>query len=112
MRAVFVLALPLILLAGCAKSPQEQQSSQIRDAARDQAQAITERAEAQAGPLDQQAEGLRNQAKQVGGYAGKRLNVQADSLKKQADLLREQADRQGDAVKEAADARVKQMESR
>src|SRR5690349_9858032 len=108
--ALFTLALAA---AGCAqKSPEQQQLDQIRSDASNQAKAIENQAELQAAPLDQQAEALSNQAKQAGGYTGKRLEVKADALEKEAKLIREQADKQGDAIKEAADARIKTIQSR
>lgn len=109
MRTVFVPA--LLLVAGCTQSPQAKQTDQICSDARKQAHEIKDRAEVQASPLDQQAKSLQVQAKQIGGYAGKRLEVQANSLKQQAKLVRQQADEQGDAVQEAADARVKAINS-
>ena len=80
--------------------------------ASNQAKAIANKAELQAAPLDQQADALSNQAKQAGGYTGKRLEVKADALQQEAKLIREQADKQGDAIKEAADARIKTIQSR
>ena len=110
MRAAWLST--LILIAGCTQSPQEKQTDQIRSDAHQQAEAIKQRAEAQASPLDQQAKSLQAEAKQAGGYSGKRLEVQADSLQQQAKLLRQQADQQAAAVEEAADARVKAIKSR
>lgn len=110
MRSIWLL--PIIMTAACTQSPEEKQSEQIRASAAKQADALKDRARTQARPLDQKADALHAQAKQVGGYGGKRLTVEADALKKEASLVREQADRQADAVKEAADARVKELKSR
>ncbi len=112
MRSIAFVALGLAI-AGCAqKSPEEQQMDQIRSHASNQAKAIENQAELQAAPLDQQADALSNQAKQAGGYTGKRLEVKADALHQEAKLIREQADKQGDAIKEGADARIKTIQSR
>jgi len=110
MRAFLLVS--LFFVFGCSQSPQGQPAAKIRSDADNQAQSIIARADAQAKPLDAQADALQNEAKQAGGYTAKRLNVQADALRKQGKLLREQADEQGDAIKEAADARVKALESR
>lgn len=62
--------------------------------------------------LDQQAAALKNQAKQAGGLSGERMKVRAEDAAKEARLVRKQADMQADAVKEAADAKVKAIKSR
>jgi hypothetical protein len=103
---------PILLLAGCSQSPEQKQAEDIRRGAQQQADAISNRAEAQVALLDQQAAAISNEAKQAGGYAGKRLNVRAEALNQEAKLVRQQADEQGDAAKEAADARVKALRSR
>jgi ABC-type transporter Mla subunit MlaD len=107
MRSIALVVLSIAAAACAQKSPEQQQLDQIRSDASNQAKAIGDQAELQAAPLDQQADALSNQAQQAGGYTGKRLQVKADALQKEAKLIREQADRQGDAIKEAADARVK-----
>jgi len=89
-RSIALVAL-MFAATGCAqKSPEQQQMDQIRSDASNQAKAIENQAELQSAPLDQQADALQQEAK----------------------LIREQADKQGDAVKEAADARVKAIQSR
>jgi hypothetical protein len=111
-RSIALSALSLIAAACAQKSPEEQQLDQIRSDASNQAEAIENQAELQAEPLDEQADALSNQAKQAGGYTGKRLQVKADALQQEAKLIREQSDKQGDAIKEAADARIKAIQSR
>lgn len=111
MRGIAFLAC-FLLATACSQSPQDKQVDAIRSQAKNEAAAIKARGDAQAIPLDQQSEALSLKAKQAGGYEGKRLNVQARASKEQAKLIRQQAEQQSGAVKEAADARIKALESR
>jgi len=111
MRAIAPL-LALALLAACSRSPQQQQIDAIRTEADQRADAIEEEGGNQAAPLKQQETTLREQAKQAGGYDGKRLTIQAEAAEAQADLLRQQARDRSEAVRAAATAKVKEIESR
>jgi hypothetical protein len=107
------LALVVIALTvACQRTPEQQQTDRLRADAQQRAAAIENQSGAEADRLDQQADVLANQAKQAGGFTGQRLTVRADALTKEAKIVRKQADLKADAVKEAADARIKASESR
>jgi hypothetical protein len=108
-----LLAICLIgLIAGCQRTPEQQQADSLRAEARQRGAEIESNADSEADRLQQQAETLENEAQQAGGLTGERLRVRADALAKEAQILRKQADMQADAIKEAADARIKASESR
>jgi hypothetical protein len=106
------VALVIVLLAGCQRTPEQQHADQLRSSAHEQAGTIENQAENQADEFQQQADALNNQANAAGGYTGKRLQVRADALSKEGKLVRKQANMRADAVKEAADARIKASASR
>jgi hypothetical protein len=107
-----LLFLTIVLIAGCSRTPDQQQTDQLRSDATNGAAAIEKQANAEADRLEQRAAALGEQAKQAGGYTGKRLEVRADALTKEGRIIRDQADQQADAVKQAANARIKAFESR
>lgn len=111
MRTVLALAM-LALLAGCQRTPEQQQADKLRADAQQRGAAIEHQADTEANRLEQQANVLHTQSKQAGGYTGQRLQVRADALAKEAKIVRKQAHMQADAIKEAADARIKASESR
>jgi hypothetical protein len=102
----------IALTAACQRTPEQQQTDSVRADAQQRASAIENQADIEANRLDQQADILANQAKQAGGFTGQRLTVRADALAKEAKIVRKQANLRADAVKEAADARIKASESR
>ena len=108
-----LLALAMLASAGaCHRTPEQQQADLLRNDAQQRGSAIENLAETQADRLQQQAEALEIEAKQRGGLTGERLKVRAEALAKEAKILRKQGDMQSDAIKEAADARIKASESR
>ncbi len=111
MRPLLALAM-VALTAACQRTPEQQQADKLRNDAQERGSAIENQGETQADRLQQQAEALDNEAKQAGGLTGERLKVRADALAKEAKIIRKQADMQADAIKEAADARIKATESR
>jgi protein involved in sex pheromone biosynthesis len=111
MRSLAVVGI-IFLLAGCQRSPEQQQNDKLREDAQQRGADIEKRADAQANRLEAQAQVLDNEAQQAGGYTGQRLNVRADALAKEAKIIRKQAGMQADAIKESADAQVKASESR
>jgi hypothetical protein len=84
----------------------------VRSDARNQASVLEDQAEVEAIHMEQRAGALSQRAKQAGGFTGGRFEVQADAFRKEAKIVREQAGQQADAIKEAADARIKAFESR
>jgi hypothetical protein len=111
MRTLTALSI-FALAVACQRTPQQQQNDKLRQDAQLQGAAIENQADTQANQLESKAAALHNGAQQAGGYTGRRLNVRADALDKEAGLIRKQADMQADAVREAADAKVKASESR
>lgn len=111
MRMLLVLAI-VTLTAACQRTPEQQQADILRNKAEQRGSAIENQAEAQADRLQQQAESLDTEAKQTGGLTGERLKVRAAGLAKEARIIRKQGAMQADAIKEAADARIKASESR
>jgi hypothetical protein len=111
MRACLALT-AIALTVGCQRTPEQQQTDSLRADAQQRATAIENEAGIEADRLDQQADVLANQAKQAGGFTGQRLKVRADALAKEAKIVRKQAGLKADAVKEAADARIKASQSR
>jgi hypothetical protein len=111
MRTVAALAI-FILASACQRTPDQQQADLLRNDAEQRGSAIEDQAEAQANRLEQQAQALEVEAKQTGGLTGERLKVRADALAREAKIIRRQGDMQSDAIKEAADARIKTSESR
>ena len=110
MRTVALVV--IALTAACQRTPEQQQTDRVRADADQRATAIENHAGIEANRLDQQADVLANQAKQAGGFTGQRLKVRSDALAKESKIVRKQAGQQADAVKEAADARIKASESR
>jgi len=106
------IILAMLFLAACERSPAQQQMHDIKEAADNRADKLEADGKVKAEPLDTQAKALRTQADQAGGYEGKRLDVQAEALEKQADLIRAQAHDRAEAVRAAADAQVKALQSR
>ena len=107
------LAICLVVsTAGCQRTAEQEQADNLRAEAQQRGSEIRKQADSEADRLQQQAEVLENDAEQAGGLTGERLRVRADALSKEAKILRKQADMQADAIKEAADARVKASESR
>jgi hypothetical protein len=111
MRPLLALAF-VALTAACQRTPEQQQADALRNDAQRRGSAIENQGETEADRLEQQADALNNEAKQAGGLTGERLEVRADALAKEAKIVRKQADMQADAIKEAADARIKASESR
>jgi hypothetical protein len=111
MRTLLAFAI-IALTAACHRTPEQQQADKLRDDAQQRGSAIENQAETQADALQQQAEALNNQANQAGGLTGERFKVRAEALSKEAKIVRKQADMQADAIKEAADARIKTSQSR
>jgi len=111
-KSALVLLIAAACVAGCSKSPQDQQADRLRAAADAKAQQIRDQAAPQIQAMNDQSKALAAQAKSTGGYTGERLKVQADSLSRQADILDKQARAQADATREAADAQAKQIASR
>jgi hypothetical protein len=106
------IALLLFALAGCSKSPQDKRADEIRSEAGNQSAVIENKGDQEADGLEKQADLLRNEAKQTGGLSGDRMKVRSDAMAKEARLIRKQADLQADALREAADAKVKAIKSR
>jgi sensor domain CHASE-containing protein len=111
MRTLLAFAV-IAMTVACQRTPEQQQADKLRDDARQRGSSIENQADTQANSLQQQADALNNQAKQAGGLTGERFKVRADALSKEAKIVRKQADMQSDAIKEAADARIKTSESR
>ena len=111
MRTMSALAI-VALTAACQRSPEQQQADMLRNDAQQRGSAIENQAETQADRLQQQAEALDIEARQRGGLTGERLKVRAAALAKEAKIIRKQGDMQADAIKEAADARIKASEAR
>ncbi|MEP6983160.1 MAG: hypothetical protein ABI853_05890 [Sphingomicrobium sp.] len=108
-------SLPLVLIAlatACQRTPEQQQADMLRKDAQQRGSAIENQAKTQADRLQQQADALNIEAEQRGGLTGERLKVRAAALAKEADIIRKQGDMQADAIKEAADARIKASQSR
>ena len=111
MRPLLAFAI-LMLSAGCQRTPEQQQADTLRADAQRRGSVIENQAELEANQLEQQADALNNEANKTGGLTGERFNVRADALAKEARIVRKQADMQADAIKDAADARIKASESR
>jgi hypothetical protein len=111
MRPLLAIAV-FTFTVGCQRTPEQQQADALRDEAQQRGSAIENQAGNQADRLEQQAEALNNEAKKAGGFTGERLKVRADALTKEAKIIRKQADMQADAIREAADARIKASKSR
>ena len=112
MRPLLVVAIVSLTAAACQRTPEQQQADNLRSEARQQGASIENRAASEADRLQQQANVLENEAKQTGGMTGERLQVRADALHEESKIIRKQADKQADAIKEIADARIKASESR
>ena len=112
MRPLPFLAIFLSVATGCQRTPEQEQADNVRSIARQQGASIENRAGTEADRLEQQAAILENEAKQAGGMTGQRLKVRADALNQEAKIIRKQADKQAEAIKETADARIKASESR
>ena len=111
MRSLLAIGL-IVLAAACQRTPEQQQADKLRVEARQRGAEIEKHAEGEADRLQQKADALENEALQTGGLTGQRLKVRADALAKEAKIVRKQAGMQADAIKEAADARIKASESR
>lgn len=111
MRTFPALAI-FVLTTACQRTPDQQQADMLRNDAQQRGSVIDNEAEAHADRLEQQAQNLYIEAKQRGGLTGERLKVRADALTKEAKIIRRQGDMQADALKEAAEARIKSSESR
>lgn len=111
MRTLPALAI-FVLTTACPRTADQQHADMLRNDAQQRGSAIENQAENQADLLQQRAEALEIEAKQKGGLSGERLKVRAEALAKEAKIIRKQGDMQADAIKEAADARIKASESR
>ena len=111
MRFVLILAM-VTSMPACQRTPEQQQADALRADARQRGAAIENQADAQADRLRQQASELQNQATQAGGMTGERLRIRANALDKESKVIRKQADIQADAIKEDADASIKESKSR
>lgn len=111
MRSLLVVA-TFVSIAGCQRTPEQQQADAVRSDARQRGTAIENQANAQADRLEQQASDLQNQAMQAGGMSGERLRIRANALNQESKVIRKQGDMQADAIKEDADARIKASKSR
>lgn len=112
MRPLLIFAIFTLAIGGCQRTPEQQQADQARSIAQQQGALIENRADLEADQLQLDAANLQNEAKQAGGMTGERLKVRADALEKESQIVRRQADKQADAIKESADARIKASESR
>ena len=102
----------LLLLGACQKSPAEQRAADLREAARAQAKAVTERAGSEAAAMDKQAKDLDGQAKAAGGFTGERLNTRSGALSREADIVKRQGDAQARAIEDTAKAQAEVVHSR
>jgi hypothetical protein len=112
MRQLLIFAIVALATAACQRTAEQEQADQARSHAEHQGALIQSRADSEADQLQQQASELDNQANQAGGMTGERLKVRAEALKDEAKIIRKQADKQADAIRESADAQIKETESR
>ena len=111
MRFLLIVA-TFASLAGCQRTPEQQQADAARSDARQRGAAIENAADVQADRLQLRASDLQNQAAKAGGMTGERLNIRANALDQESKVIRKQGDMQADAIKEDADARIKASKSR
>jgi hypothetical protein len=102
----------LLVLGACQKSPEDQRAADLRDAARVQARAVTDQAQAEAGALDKQAKDLDGQGKAAGGFTGERLETRSDALAREADIVKRQGAARARAIEDAAKAQAEAIHSR